>query len=125
MEVSNVQSAGQPARLNPLSESSGAKLADERLKRHAVLQEKKNAGDENESQTNENEVKKIVKEVNSIVEQFSGKVSFSFDPETNRTAIQVIDKETGEVIRQIPPKEMLTLMEKMEEIAGIIYDGRV
>jgi flagellar protein FlaG len=125
MEVSNVQPAGQPVRLNPLTESSGAKLADERLKRHTVVQEKKNAGDENDSPINENEVKKIVNEVNSMIEQFSGKVSFSYDPETNQIAIQVIDKETGEVIRQIPPKEMMTLMEKMEEIAGIIYDDRV
>jgi len=125
MEVSNVQTAMQPVRLNPLGESSNAKLADERLKRSAIPQENKDTKEENEKKIDENEVIAIVNDVNSIVEQFSGKVSFSFDPETNKTSIQVIDKETGEVIRQIPPKEMLNLMEKMEEIAGIIYDGRV
>ncbi len=125
MEVSNVQTAVQPARLQPLSESSGTKLADERLKRPTVPQEKKNAVDDKKHMISDDDIKKIVKEVNSIVEQFSGKVSFSFDMETNKSTIMVIDKETGEVIRQIPPKEMLNLMEKMEEIAGIIYDGRI
>jgi len=125
MEVSNVQAAPQPARLNPLSGSSGTKLEDERLKRQAIPQEAKNGKDENEKKIDENDVKAMVSDINSIVEQFSGKISFSFDPETNKVSIQVIDKETGEVIRQIPLKEMQNLMEKMEEIAGIIYDGRI
>ena len=36
-----------------------------------------------------------------------------------------IDSETGEIIRQIPPREMLNLLKQLEEISGIIYHNHI
>lgn len=66
----------------------------------------------------------LVEKVNKHVEAFSTKISFSYDPKRQQTTIFVTDKETGKLIRQIPQEEMVQLMEKMEEIAGIIFNGR-
>jgi|GEM_PF-6073775 len=66
----------------------------------------------------------LVEKANKHVEAFSTKISFSYDPKRQQTTIFVTDKETGKLIRQIPQEEMLQLMEKMEEIAGIIFNGR-
>ena len=65
-----------------------------------------------------------INSVNDYVEMFNNKVSFSID-EKSREIIHVYDKETGNLIRQIPPKEMIELVDKLEEIAGIIFNNKV
>jgi len=62
--------------------------------------------------------------VNEYVEMFNNKVSFTID-DKSREIIHVYDNETGDLIRQIPPKEMIELVDKLEEIAGIIFNNKV
>ena len=66
----------------------------------------------------------LVEKVQQYVNTFNTKLSFSFDEEHNRPIIYVIDKETDEVIRQIPPKKMFKLINNLEEIRGIIFQGQ-
>ena len=85
------------------------------------------------SDTKKSEIKKYIKKqdfndaiisVNNYVEMFNNKVSFSID-EKSREIIYVYDKETNKLIRQIPPEEMIQLIDKLEEIAGIIFNNKV
>ena len=52
-------------------------------------------------------------------------LNFSFHKETERLVVQVIDPETSEVIRQIPPQELLELAVKLQEMIGFLIDQRV
>ena len=52
------------------------------------------------------------------------KCEFSYHEATKRVSIKVMDKETNEVIREIPPEETLEMVEKMWELAGILVDER-
>ena len=65
-----------------------------------------------------------IQSVNDYVEMFNTKVSFSID-EKSREIIHVFDNDSGELIRQIPPEEMIQLVDKLEEIAGIIFNNKV
>jgi flagellar protein FlaG len=38
--------------------------------------------------------------------------------------IKVMDKDTEEVIREIPPEETLEMIQKMWELAGLMVDER-
>ena len=44
---------------------------------------------------------------------------------TNAIVVKVLNKETGEVIREIPPEKTLDLVAKMMEFAGLLVDERV
>nr|WP_245363211.1 flagellar protein FlaG [Cohnella thailandensis] len=44
---------------------------------------------------------------------------------THAVMIKVVNKETGELIREIPPEKTLDVVAKMMEIAGIIIDEKV
>lgn len=46
----------------------------------------------------------------------SNELSFSIDEETNASVVKVIDKETNEVIRQIPSEEMLAISKSIDEL---------
>ncbi|AZN38522.1 flagellar protein FlaG [Paenibacillus albus] len=44
---------------------------------------------------------------------------------TNTITIKVLNKETGELLREIPPEKTLDLVAKFMEINGILIDERV
>ncbi len=52
-------------------------------------------------------------------------LQFSVFEETGQTVVRVVDKDTGELIRQIPPKELLELASKLEDMMGILFDRKV
>ncbi len=69
------------------------------------------------------DITKLISKVNDFVQSVSTKISFTYDEESDIPIIKVIDKETDNVVRQIPPKEMIELSKKMDELTGIIYRG--
>ena len=52
-------------------------------------------------------------------------LKFSVHDATDKTIIRVIDKETDDLIMEIPPEEFLDLAAKMEEMIGILFDKKV
>lgn len=52
-------------------------------------------------------------------------ISFTLHKETGRTIIKIIDKETDELIREVPPEQFLDLAAKIHEMVGILFDKRV
>ena len=49
---------------------------------------------------------------------------YSYHKETNRVSIKVLNADTDEVIREIPPEKSLDMLQKMWEMAGILVDER-
>lgn len=81
-----------------------------------------------EGQASEKQIKTAISEANSKIKQTSTlkstRCEFSYHEETNRVSIKVVDKDTEEVIREIPPEETLDMIEKMWELAGILVDEK-
>jgi len=51
-------------------------------------------------------------------------LQFSVHEASGQLMVTVIDASTGEVIREVPPSEILELASKIEEMIGLIYDQR-
>ncbi len=49
---------------------------------------------------------------------------FSVDNDTGSTVIRVIDRQTDETIRQIPPEELLTLAKRLKELNEELSNGQ-
>jgi flagellar protein FlaG len=54
-------------------------------------------------------VEQAVNQVNEFVQSLSRDLQFMVDDASGRTVIKVLDTETKEVIRQIPPEELLRI----------------
>ncbi len=52
------------------------------------------------------------------------KCEFAYDETTKRISITIKDKDTDEIIREVPPKETLEMVAKMWELAGILVDEK-
>jgi flagellar protein FlaG len=52
-------------------------------------------------------------------------LQFSVHKATGRTMVKVVDKETEKLIREIPPEDLLNLVDKLDEMIGILFDKKV
>lgn len=50
---------------------------------------------------------------------------FGVHEATNRVTIQIVDKNTKEVIKEIPPEKTLDMIAKVWELAGILVDEKL
>jgi flagellar protein FlaG len=70
-------------------------------------------------------IHKDVEAINAQLESMNMSIQFSVDKGSKDMVIKIVDKNTGEVIRQIPSAEMLRLWENMTEMAGLIVKKTV
>ena len=70
----------------------------------------------------EQEVQRAVAEANT---KFSGpneKIAFGYEKRLNMLIVQVQDRNTGEVVREIPPQEFIDFKVAMRERIGLLLD---
>ena len=51
-------------------------------------------------------------------------LQFSVNKDSGRIMVTVTDEATGEVIREIPPSELVKFAEKFDEMVGMIFDQK-
>lgn len=85
-------------------------------------EDKKNAGtDAKEQQQGTNDkIKKAVEKLNKSMPH--SEAVFGIHEDTNRVMIKIINRDTKELIREIPPEETLDMIAKVWELAGILVD---
>ena len=71
------------------------------------------------------EIQKNINELNSQLEDLNHSIQFSVDNETKDIVVKVVDKESGEVVRQIPPEGVMKLRESIKDMAGLIVEKKV
>jgi uncharacterized FlaG/YvyC family protein len=68
-------------------------------------------------------VKQLLEEIQSHLQSMNISLSFSTYGENGENiAVVVSDKETGKVVREIPPKELQNLYMKLGELVGLIFN---
>ena len=77
-----------------------------------------------EAEVSEGHIKSEISKANSRLKSHNIKCEFGYHQETNRVTIKIMDKDTSEVIREIPPEKTLEMIQKMWELAGILIDER-
>ncbi len=77
-----------------------------------------------EMPVSERVVIEAIQRANKAISGANTKFEFSVHKKTKEIMVKVIDSETNEVIREIPPEKILDMVAKMWEMAGIIVDER-
>lgn len=70
----------------------------------------------------------VVKALDKALKALQGPTTtfeVSMHKETKTIMVKVLDKETGELIREVPPEKTLDLVANLMEAAGIIIDRKV
>ncbi len=70
-------------------------------------------------------LEKIAEELNEDFRIFNASISFSVDKDTGTTVVKIFDRDTEEIIREIPPEELLSLAAKLTDIIGRLVDKKI
>jgi len=71
------------------------------------------------------ELELVVTEMNTVAQDLQRDLIFSVDEKSGGTFVKVIDKETDEIVREIPSKEIREIKSRLEEVAGLIFSKSV
>lgn len=66
----------------------------------------------------------MIEKANKAITGATCRFEYSIHEETKEIMVKVINKETQEVIREIPPEKILDMVAKMWELVGIMVDER-
>ena len=68
------------------------------------------------------ETKAVAERINRMLEAIDHQLQFYIHKATGKMAVKVIDRETGKVIREIPPESLLDLDARIHEMVGLFLD---
>jgi flagellar protein FlaG len=61
---------------------------------------------------------------NARLASTNAQLQYSIHEATNRLMVKIVDKETQEVIREVPPQKTLDMFAKILELAGLLVDQK-
>lgn len=79
---------------------------------------------QNERKPSDKQIKDAITMANNKMRDRLTRCEFAYHEDTKRITIKVIDRDTDEVIREIPPDDTLKMLEKMWEMAGLMVDEK-
>lgn len=77
-----------------------------------------------ELSTDESAWIRMIERANKAITGATCNFEYSIHEGTREIMVKVIDRDTKEVIREIPPEKILDMVAKMWEMAGILVDER-
>ena len=66
----------------------------------------------------------LVKDLNSALENVDGDYSVSVDSDTGMVIVRITDVETGEIVKQVPPQQVLDVSMSVEKIIGLLINDQ-
>jgi flagellar protein FlaG len=86
-------------------------------------------GNTNKPQEDVEKTKKSVHEAVEYFEKYAREnqfdLKFSIDSKSNDVVVQLFEKGTGKLIRQIPSEEVLKIRQRISDLLGAIYDKKM
>jgi len=76
-------------------------------------------------QITKDDVEKSIEDMNKALSMLNRSLKFVVHEETGKLMVQVIDKESGRVIKEIPPQILLDIEARIEKFLGILFDKKV
>ncbi len=74
--------------------------------------------------SNIEELDKGIQQMNKAAEAFNVELRFSIHEGTDRVMVQVVNKQSQEVIREIPPERVLNMVAQIQNMIGLFVDAR-
>ncbi|WP_370262596.1 flagellar protein FlaG [Limnobacter sp.] len=74
----------------------------------------------NEASLSVGEVLEVVQKANAAMASNQSNLQFVVDPDNGRPIVKIVDKETQEVLKQIPSVEMLKIAKAIEKMQGVL-----
>lgn len=108
------QNIKEPASVKPIAK--GEEASFRRLSKESARRQQDASSALDPGKTSE-----LAKEIQGYLSEFHVNLNFEVSQETGDVVVKVINSDTQEVIRQIPPKDLMKVRDKLEELRGVLF----
>ena len=77
-----------------------------------------------QTKLSQEELKELSKALNHFLSLFNLETKLVYNKDAGQVVVQVIDKRTNEVIKQIPPEELLEVAKKIHDFVGLLLEKK-
>ncbi|WP_027965385.1 flagellar protein FlaG [Halalkalibacillus halophilus] len=123
MNITSVLSNSQLLQRSESSEVTTSKQDETKPKLQAVQDETGQINQSNE--LSKEQAMNLVEEINVVLEPANTSVKFEFHEKLERYYISVIDRDSEEIVKEIPPEKLLDVHAAMAEYMGFIVDEKI
>ncbi len=121
------QGTSRPSNTTPGQQNEPAAAGDgTRVKDGATVAEPaepRRTGGPEQSELSGEELNDAVSELNELAQSIRRELRFSLDDDSGRAVIEVYDVTTEELIRQIPPEQVLNVLRHLKEFdSGLLQE---
>ena len=78
---------------------------------------------DNTESTNGSDLGQFAEALESVTKRLNSNIRLDIDEPTGRVVAKIIDRDTNEVVRQIPPEEMLRIAARLNDLVGLLFDA--
>lgn len=72
----------------------------------------------------EKQLEEAVSNMQEFVQAINRDLNFSLDDTTGRLVVKVVDSKSGDLIRQMPSEEALSLVKRLDEVRSFLFEGK-
>ncbi|MBB1384249.1 MULTISPECIES: flagellar protein FlaG [unclassified Pseudoalteromonas] len=70
-------------------------------------------------------LEKVAQQLQTFMSDMNRSLEFHVDEDSGRNVIKVIDKESGDLVKQYPSEEVLQIVSNLAEATGVLVDFKV
>ncbi|AVI67147.1 flagellar biosynthesis protein FlaG [Shewanella sp. WE21] len=96
-----------------------ASASDAELKRNTAIEQAVEQ-DVTKNEQNPSKLAQVATELSDMMSMMRKGLAFKVDENSGQAVVTVLDRDTGDVIRQMPSEEALALAEKLSEVTGLL-----
>lgn len=117
MEVSGISQGRLNLNTNTMTAAEGSEVKVNNIQEVKTVETK-------ERPVSEEQVSKAVETINKLFEDKSTYVQYEVYGKMRSITIKILDNRTNEVIKEIPPKKLIDMVDKLCELAGVLVDEK-
>ena len=118
--VVNQKANAEVAAVNDTDKAS----ATDYVKQGEDAQKANDEHSEEEQQLDEETVSYMTQELNELMRKIDADLEFQYHKEVNTMSVKMLDRKTGEVLKEVPPEEMIKHMIKAKDWLGAFLDKK-
>lgn len=118
----NADAKLKEARQAGTEQQAGVAPKDQQGVQDAVRANAETDEESQKQQLSEDDMSDMMKELNELMDRINCNLEFQYHKEVNVMSVKMIDKATNEVIKEMPPEEMVENMIQAKEWLGAFID---
>jgi flagellar protein FlaG len=118
MNIDRIQSAGVPPQVH-VQQDTPSRTPSATQQASTSAAQSANKSGQSAQKTDEGLLKRAVEQLSQFVSLSQSDINFSIDDASGMQVVKIVDRQSNEVIRQIPSEEAIQIAQALDKLQGL------